>query len=155
MANTIQEERWRWLEPIINKEMKLTDIAKVCPHSERSLKRWKKAYEQFGTEGLIPNSTAPKTSHNETSIRLKKKVSGTFVLRKSNIGFAPAAGISLVTRAVYLLDIYFSGASKYFNRSSNPDATVSQTVAPPEHRKSPKGDFFLLAVWADVRTFVY
>ncbi len=74
MAQTIQEERWRWLEPIINKEIKLVDVAKVCPHSVRSLKRWKKMYEQFGMEGLIPKSTEPKTSPNETPIRLKELV---------------------------------------------------------------------------------
>jgi len=74
IANTIQEERWRWLKPIINKEMKLVDVSKVCPHSVRSLKRWKKLYEQFGIEGLVPKSTAPKTSPNEISIRLKEEV---------------------------------------------------------------------------------
>lgn len=74
MAKTIQEERWRWLKPIINKEMKLVDVAKVCPHSERSLKRWKKAYEAYGMAGLIPKSTAPKTSPTETPIRIKEEV---------------------------------------------------------------------------------
>ena len=74
MATTIQEERWRWLKPIINKEMKLVDVAKVCPHSERSLKRWKKAYEERGIEGLIPKSTRPKTSPKETPIRNKEEV---------------------------------------------------------------------------------
>ena len=74
MANTIQEERWRWLKPIINKEMRLVDVAKVCPHSERSLKRWKKAYEKHGLEGLIPQSTKPKTQPNETPIRIKERV---------------------------------------------------------------------------------
>jgi transposase InsO family protein len=74
MATTIQEERWRWLKPIINKEMKLIDVAKVCPHSPRSLKRWKKAYEQCGLAGLVPKSTAPKTSPRETPIRVKEEV---------------------------------------------------------------------------------
>lgn len=74
MANTIQEERWRWLKPIINKEMKLVDVSRVCPHSVRSLKRWKKTYKQFGIAGLIPKSTAPKTSPKETPIRLKELV---------------------------------------------------------------------------------
>ncbi len=74
MAKTIQEERWRWIKPIINKEMKLVDVAKVCPHSERSLKRWKKAYQEHGMEGLIPKSTAPKTSPTETPIRIKEEV---------------------------------------------------------------------------------
>ena len=74
MAQTIQEERWRWLKPIINKEMRLVDVARICPHSVRSLKRWKKMYEQFGMAGLTPKSTEPKTSPNETPIRLKELV---------------------------------------------------------------------------------
>lgn len=74
MAKNIQEERWRWLKPIINKEMKLVDVAKVCPHSARSLKRWKKAYEEYGLDGLVPKSTRPKTSPNETSIRTKEEI---------------------------------------------------------------------------------
>ena len=74
MATTIVEERWRWLKPIINKEMRLVDVAKVCPHSVRSLKRWKKAYERCGLDGLTPLSTQPKTSPKETPIRLKELV---------------------------------------------------------------------------------
>lgn len=74
MAKDIQEERWRWLKPIINKEMKLVDVAKVCPHSARSLKRWKKAYEAAGLNGLRPESTQPKTQKVETSIALKEQV---------------------------------------------------------------------------------
>lgn len=74
MAKTIQEERWRWLKPIINKEMKLVEVAKVCPHSERSLKRWKQAYLRQGMPGLIPKSTEPKSSPKETPIRVKEEV---------------------------------------------------------------------------------
>ena len=74
MATTIQEERWRWVKPIINKEMKLVDVARVCPHSERSLKRWKKEYREFGMEGLIPKSTKPKTQPNETPIHIKERI---------------------------------------------------------------------------------
>jgi len=72
MAETIEEERFRWIKPIINKEMKLVDVARICPYSDRSLKRWKKAYEQFGMVGLVPKSTEPKTSPKETPIRLKE-----------------------------------------------------------------------------------
>lgn len=49
-------------------------MTKMCPHSERSLKRWKKAYEQHGMAGLAPKSTQPKTSPNETPIRIKEEV---------------------------------------------------------------------------------
>lgn len=74
MAKTIQEERFRWLKPIINKEMKLVDVARICPYSERSLKRWKASYEKYGMDGLIPKSTRPKTSPDETPIRVKEEV---------------------------------------------------------------------------------
>jgi transposase len=74
MAKNIQEERLRWIQPIINKEIKLVDIVRVCPYSERSLKRWKKAYEQDGVDGLTPQSTQPKIQPNETPIRIKEEV---------------------------------------------------------------------------------
>jgi transposase InsO family protein len=74
MSKTIQEERWRWIKPIISKEMKLVDVAKVCPHSQRSLKRWKKAYQEHGMKGLVPKSTQPKHQPNETPIRIKEEV---------------------------------------------------------------------------------
>jgi len=74
MAKTIQEERFRWIKPIINKEMKLLAIATICPHSIRSLKRWKKAFEEEGMVGLIPRSTRPKTQPNEVPIRIKEEV---------------------------------------------------------------------------------
>jgi transposase InsO family protein len=99
MAKTIQEERWRWLKPIINKEMSLVDVAKVCPHSVRSLKRWKKAYEEHGMEGLIPKSTAPKTSPNETPIRLKEEV---LALRTETGLCALKLHWKLAKRAIYI-----------------------------------------------------
>jgi transposase InsO family protein len=99
MANTVQEERWRWLKPIINKEMTLVAVAKVCPHSVRSLKRWKKAYEQFGMDGLIPESTAPKTSPNETSIRLKEEV---IALRTETSLCARKLHWKLAKRGIYI-----------------------------------------------------
>lgn len=52
----------------------MVDVAKICPYSERSLKRWKKAYELYGATGLAPKSTEPKTQPNETPIRIKEEV---------------------------------------------------------------------------------
>ncbi len=74
MPKNIQEERLRWVLPIILKEIKLCDAAKVCPHSERSLKRWVKAYREGGACALIAKSTQPKTQPNETPIRIKEAV---------------------------------------------------------------------------------
>ena len=74
MPKTIKEERLRWILPIYNKEIKLVDAIKVCPHSKRSLERWLSLYREYGESGLIPQSTRPKTSPSETPIRLKERV---------------------------------------------------------------------------------
>ena len=74
MAKTIQEERLRWIRPVVRKEVKLVEAARVCPHSLRSLKRWLRAYREQGEEGLIPKSTKPKTNPKETPIWIKERV---------------------------------------------------------------------------------
>lgn len=74
MATTIKEERLRWVLPIIRKEVKLVDVAKICPHGKRSLERWVAVYKKHCMEGLEPTSTAPKTHPKETPIWMKEKV---------------------------------------------------------------------------------
>lgn len=74
MSKNIQEERLRWVLPIANKVVRLVDVAKVCPHSARSLKRWLAAYRLGGATALIPKSTEPKSQPNETPIRIKEEV---------------------------------------------------------------------------------
>lgn len=74
MPKTIKEERLRWVLPIINKELRLKDVAKVCPHSQRSLERWMAAYKKYGAKGLVPKSTRPKSHPAETEIRIKERI---------------------------------------------------------------------------------
>ena len=74
MSKTIKEERLRWIKPIARKEVKLCDVAIVCPYSKRSLERWLSVYRKYGEEGLIPKSTRPKTHIKETPIRIKERV---------------------------------------------------------------------------------
>jgi transposase InsO family protein len=74
MPQNIKEERLRWVLPLVNKETRLKEIQKICPHSTRSLKRWMKAYREHGVDGLNPKSTRPKTNPKETPIHLKEKV---------------------------------------------------------------------------------
>lgn len=74
MAKTIKEERLRWVLPIIRKEIRLVDAAKVCPYGKRSLERWVSVYKQSGTKALEPKSTEPKRYHNETPITIKEEV---------------------------------------------------------------------------------
>ncbi|MDK2949123.1 MAG: leucine-zipper of insertion element [Patescibacteria group bacterium] len=74
MPKTIKEERLRWVLPIYNKEIRLVDAIKVCPHSQRSLERWLAEYRKHGEKGLIPKSTSPRTNPRETPIRIKERV---------------------------------------------------------------------------------
>lgn len=74
MPESIQEERLRWVLPVVNREIKLKDMVKVCPHSRRTLIRWCQAYRQGGAVALAPTSTKPKTQPNETPIRIKEEV---------------------------------------------------------------------------------
>lgn len=74
MSKTIKEERLRWVMPIVNKQVRLVDVDRVCPHSKRSLERWLSNYHKHGEKGLVPKSTSPKTNPNETPIWIKETI---------------------------------------------------------------------------------
>ena len=74
MPKTIKQERLRWVLPIYNKEIKLVDVVKICPHSQRSMERWLSLYRKYGEAGLEPKSTRPKTNPRETCIRIKERI---------------------------------------------------------------------------------
>jgi len=74
MPKTIKDERLRWILPIINKEFKIVEVAKLCPHSKRSLERWVSVYRKRGLKALEPKSTQPKSQPHETAIRIKEEV---------------------------------------------------------------------------------
>jgi transposase len=74
MPKDVLEERLRWILPIYRKEVKLVDVARICPHSKRSLERWLSNYRKHGSKGLFAISTRPKSHPNETPIRIKERV---------------------------------------------------------------------------------
>lgn len=74
MAETIKEERLRWVLPIVNGEVSIIAVMKLFPHGRRTLERWIAAYKKDGEVGLEPHSTRPKTSPKETPIRVKETV---------------------------------------------------------------------------------
>jgi len=74
LPNNALEERLRWVIPIIQKDVKLIDVAKVFYGSQRTLERWVSAYRKSGEDGLIPRSTKPKTQPDETPIRIKERI---------------------------------------------------------------------------------
>jgi transposase InsO family protein len=74
MPNSTQEERLRWIQPILDKKIKIKDMVEVCPFSERTIKYWLADYRKYGPDGLTPKSSRPKTNASETPIRIKEKV---------------------------------------------------------------------------------
>lgn len=74
MSQTIQEERLRWVLPIIRKETRLVDSAKICPYGKRTLERWVATYRKGGADALIPRSTRPRTEPGETPVRIKEQI---------------------------------------------------------------------------------
>lgn len=74
MPNNTQEEKYRWIRPILNKEITIKQMVTVCPFSERSLKYWLSNYKKHGMSGLVNKSTMPRSHPNETSIRKKERI---------------------------------------------------------------------------------
>ena len=74
MPNSTQEEKSRWIKPILEGEITIKDMAKIYPFSERALKYWLALYRSYGIEGLRNRSTRPKTHPKETPIRIKERI---------------------------------------------------------------------------------
>ena len=74
MPKSTKEEKYRWIKPILDKEITIRQMANICPFSERSLKYWLSAYKKHGLEGLNNKSTRPKSHPRETPIRIKNRI---------------------------------------------------------------------------------
>ena len=81
LPKDVVEERLRWVEPIINKEVRLKEVAILFPYGKRTLERWVSQYKRHGRAGLKPLSTKPRSHPNETPIRIKEEI---IKLRKDN-----------------------------------------------------------------------
>jgi transposase InsO family protein len=74
MSQNIKEERYKWIKSVLDKDISIVDLIKICPYSESSIKRWLKAFRMGGIDALLPKSTEPKTQPNETPIWIKERV---------------------------------------------------------------------------------
>ena len=50
MPKSTVEEKLRWIQPILDKEISIKSMVKVCPFSERSLKHWLSNFKEFGID---------------------------------------------------------------------------------------------------------
>lgn len=74
MPRSTKEEKYRWIRPILAKEISIKDLSKVCPFAERSIKYWLADFKRYGFEGLDNKSTRPKSNPRETPIRIKERI---------------------------------------------------------------------------------
>lgn len=74
MPKSTKEEKFRWIKPILDKEITIKNMVKVCPFSERTLKYWLADCREFGIDNLENKSRRPKSNPKETPIRIKERV---------------------------------------------------------------------------------
>jgi transposase InsO family protein len=74
MPKSTMEEKYRWIKPILDKEISIKQMAKVAPFSERTIKYWLAKYRATGTAGLVNRSRRPKSHPRETPIRVKEQI---------------------------------------------------------------------------------
>ena len=74
MLNSTKQEKYRWIKPILEGEITIKGMAKICLFSERALKYWLANYRKYGLEGLENRSTRSKINLRETPIRIKERI---------------------------------------------------------------------------------
>lgn len=74
MPKSTKEEKYRWIRPILDKEISIKNMTKVCPFSERTWRYWLVNYKNGGMEELENKSRKPKTNPKETPIRIKERI---------------------------------------------------------------------------------
>ena len=62
MSKSTKEEKFRWIKPILDKEISIKDMAVICPFSLRTVKYWLADYREYGIDGLENKSTRPKSN---------------------------------------------------------------------------------------------
>ncbi len=101
MPNSTKEEKYRWIRPILDKEITIKQMVKVCPFSARTLKYWLANFRQGGLDGLTNRSTRPKSHPDETPIRIKERI---IELRKSTGLCAKKINYKLVKEKIIVSD---------------------------------------------------
>jgi len=81
MPKSTRDEKYRWIKPILDKEISIKHLASVSPFSERTIKYWLARYRELGMIGLDNKSTRPKSQPKETPIRIKERI---IEMRKEN-----------------------------------------------------------------------
>lgn len=74
MPNSTSDEKYRWIKPILDKEISIKLMALVYPFSKRTLNYWLANFRRYGLDGLQNRSTKPKSHPAEKTIRVKERI---------------------------------------------------------------------------------
>ena len=74
MPKSTKEEKFRWIKLVLDGEITIKNMVKVCPFSERALKYWLANFSKHGLVGLQNKTTRPRTHLRETPIRIKERI---------------------------------------------------------------------------------
>jgi len=74
MPQSTQEEKMRWIKPLLSKELTIRQMAQVSPFSERTLKYWLSRFREAGEAGLENKSRRPRSQPSELPIRTKERI---------------------------------------------------------------------------------
>lgn len=74
MPESKQQVRYQWISPILDSQLSIVDVCKVCPFSERTIKYWLNRYRRSGVGGLLDRSTRPHSSPNQTAGWIEEKI---------------------------------------------------------------------------------
>lgn len=103
-------ERLRWIQPYLDGQRSLKEIADISPFTYRTLKRWVAAWRRGGTAGLIPQSRRPHSHTNQYTPVLVKRVRA--LRRQTNLG--PDVLVHLLKREGIVVSA--SGLAKLLKR---------------------------------------
>ena len=53
MPESKQQIRFQWIKPIVDKQITITDVLRVCPFSERTIKYWLTRYRKDGIKDYL------------------------------------------------------------------------------------------------------
>jgi transposase-like protein len=86
MPKSTAEAKFRYIKPILDKQLTIRQVSLACQFSIRALKYWLSNFRQSGLSGLENKSTAPKSNPHELPIRIKERI---LELRRQNKKCAP------------------------------------------------------------------
>lgn len=74
MPSSKQHLRYQWIKPILEKQISVSNVLKVCNFSERTIRYWLSRFKTGGIDSLLDKSTKPLRSPDKTPLWIEDKI---------------------------------------------------------------------------------